>query len=317
LAADRPTIATRVASHQALDALTPAIPEMIGGSADLTGSNNTKATGFAVVTRDDFSGRYIHYGVREHGMAAAMNGMALHGGVIPFGGTFLVFTDYCRPSIRLAALMGQRVIYVMTHDSIGLGEDGPTHQPIEHLASLRAMPNLHVMRPADAVETLECWQAALAREDGPTVLALTRQNVPSIRTQHSPENLTARGGYVIAGSKGERDVTLIGTGSELSIALKARDALGADGVDAAVVSLPCWSLFDRQTAKYRRAVLGPARCPRVAVEAGAAMGWEKYLGSKGAFVGMTGFGASAPYGDLYRHFGITPEAVAAAAKKLI
>ena len=317
LAADQPTIATRVASQQALDVLASAIPEMIGGSADLTGSNNTKARGFAVVTRDDFSGRYIHFGVREHGMAAAMNGMALHGGVIPYGGTFLVFTDYCRPSIRLAALMGQRVIFVMTHDSIGLGEDGPTHQPIEHLASLRAMPNLQVMRPADAIETLECWQAALAREDGPTVLALTRQNVPPVRTEHTPENLALRGGYVIADSNGERAVTLIGTGSELSIALKARELLAAEGVEAAVVSLPCWSLFDRQTAKYRRAVLGPARCPRIAVEAGVAMGWEKYLGAKGAFVGMTGFGASAPYGDLYRHFGITPEAVAAAAKKLI
>ncbi|HSE79832.1 MAG TPA: transketolase [Alphaproteobacteria bacterium] len=317
LAADQPTIATRVASQQALDVLASAIPEMIGGSADLTGSNNTKARGFAVVTRDDFSGRYIHFGVREHGMAAAMNGMALHGGVIPYGGTFLVFTDYCRPSIRLAALMGQRVIFVMTHDSIGLGEDGPTHQPIEHLASLRAMPNLQVMRPADAIETLECWQAALAREDGPTVLALTRQNLPPVRTEHAPENLALRGGYVIADSNGERAVTLIGTGSELSIALKARELLAAEGVEAAVVSLPCWSLFDRQTAKYRRAVLGPARCPRIAVEAGVAMGWEKYLGAKGAFVGMTGFGASAPYGDLYRHFGITPEAVAAAAKKLI
>ncbi len=317
LAAEKPAMATRVASQQALDVLTPVIPEMIGGSADLTGSNNTKAKGFAVVTRDDFSGRYIHYGVREHGMAAAMNGMALHGGVIPFGGTFLVFTDYCRPSIRLAAVMGKRVIYVMTHDSIGLGEDGPTHQPVEHLASLRAMPNLQVMRPADAIETLECWEAALAREDGPTVLALTRQNVPAIRTAHTQENLAARGGYVVADSEGERQMTLIGTGSELSIALKARDLLAAEGVKAAVVSLPCWSLFDRQTAKYRRAVLGPARCPRVAVEAGVGMGWEKYLGSKSAFVGMTGFGASAPYADLYRHFGITPEAVAAAAKKLI
>jgi transketolase len=317
LAVEKPAIATRVASQQALDVLTAAIPEMIGGSADLTGSNNTKAKDFAVITRDDFSGRYIHYGVREHAMAAAMNGIALHGGIIPFGGTFLIFTDYARPAIRLSALMGQRVIYVMTHDSIGLGEDGPTHQPVEHLAGLRAIPNLQVMRPADAVETLECWAAALAREDGPSVLALTRQNVPAVRTTHVAENLSARGAYVVADAAGERDVTLIGTGSELSVALAARDRLAGEGIKAAVVSMPCWSLFDRQTAKYRREVLGPARVAKVAVEAGAGLGWERYLGAKGAFVGMTSFGASAPYGDLYKHFGITAEAVAAAAKRLI
>jgi transketolase len=318
LVAEKPAVATRVASQTALETLTVAIPEMIGGSADLTGSNNTKAKVQAPVARGDFAGRYIYYGVREHGMAAAMNGMALHGGIIPYGGTFLVFTDYCRPSIRLSALMGQRVIYVMTHDSIGLGEDGPTHQPVEHLAALRAIPNLHVLRPADAVETLECWATALENDGGPTVLALTRQNVPALRTTDGTENLSARGGYVLAEAEGgERQATLIGTGSEVSLAMKARELLAAEGIRAAVVSMPCWSLFDRQTAKYRKSVLGAARLPRVAVEAGIEFGWERYLGGKGAFVGMSGFGASAPATDLYRHFGITPEAIAEAAKKLI
>jgi transketolase len=318
LVADKPNVATRVASQNALETLTAAVPEMIGGSADLTGSNNTRTKAMTPVTAQDFSGRYVFYGVREHAMAAAMNGLALHGGIIPYGGTFLVFTDYCRPSIRLSALMGQRVIYVMTHDSIGLGEDGPTHQPVEHVASLRAIPNLQVMRPADAVETLECWMAALQTESAPTVLALTRQNVPTLRTQDTSENLCTKGGYVLAEAEGgERQVTLIGTGSEVQLAMKARDLLAAEGIRAAVVSMPCWSLFDRQTAKYRKAVLGAARLPKVAVEAGVQFGWERYLGSKGAFVGMTGFGASAPYADLYRHFGITAEAVAAAAKKLL
>jgi transketolase len=318
LAADRPNVATRVASQTALETLTAAVPEMIGGSADLTGSNNTRTKGMTPVTAQDFSGRYVFYGVREHAMAAAMNGLALHGGIIPYGGTFLVFTDYCRPSIRLSALMGQRVIYVMTHDSIGLGEDGPTHQPVEHVASLRAIPNLQVMRPADAIETLECWMAALQSEGAPTVLALTRQNVPTLRTQDAAENLCMKGGYVLAEAEGgERQVTLIGTGSEVQLAMKARELLAAEGIRAAVVSMPCWSLFDRQTAKYRKSVLGAARLPKVAVEAGVQFGWERYHGSKGAFVGMTGFGASAPYADLYRHFGITAEAVAAAAKKLL
>jgi transketolase len=318
LVADKPNVATRVASQTALETLTVAVPEMIGGSADLTGSNNTKTKALAPVTRDDFSGRYVYYGVREHGMAAAMNGLALHGGIIPYGGTFLVFTDYCRPSIRLAALMGQRVVHVMTHDSIGLGEDGPTHQPVEHVAALRAIPNLQVMRPADAVETLECWAAALENDSGPTVLALTRQNVPALRTTDGAENLSARGGYIVAEAEGgERQATLIGTGSEVSLAMKARELLAAEGIRAAVVSMPCWSLFDRQTAKYRKSVLGAARLPRVAVEAGVEFGWERYLGSKGAFVGMSSFGASAPYADLYRHFGITPEAIAEAAKKLL
>ncbi|MGQ0665361.1 MAG: transketolase [Pseudomonadota bacterium] len=316
LAADKPNWATRVASQHALDVLAAAIPELIGGSADLTGSNNTKAKGFAVVTRDDFSGRYIHYGVREHAMAAAMSGLALHGGVVPYGGTFLAFTDYCRPAIRLAAIMHRRVIYVMTHDSIGLGEDGPTHQPVEHLAALRAIPNLQVMRPADAVETLECWAAAIARADGPSVLALTRQNVPPLRLVHAAENLSARGAYVLAEAEGaKRRATLIATGSEVQIAIKARELLAAEGIPVAVVSMPCWSLFDRQSAAYLRRVLGPARIPRVAVEAGAKLGWERYLGVKGGFVGMTGYGGSAPFADLYRHFGITPEAVVAAVKK--
>jgi transketolase len=317
LATDKPTLATRIASQNALDMLAPAIPELLGGSADLTGSNNTKAKVMAPVARGDFNGRYIHYGVREHGMAAAMNGIALHGGLIPFGGTFLVFTDYCRPSIRLSALMGQRVIYVMTHDSIGLGEDGPTHQPIEHLAALRAIPNLSVLRPADAIETLECWAMAIARDDGPTVLALTRQNLPALRTTHVADNQCARGGYVIAPTEGERDATLIATGSEVHVALQARDLLAKDGIKAAVVSLPGWAEFDRQTGKYRREVLGPIRTPRVAIEAASGFGWERYLGSKGSFVGMTGFGASAPATDLFRHFGITAEAAANAVKKLI
>ena len=318
LAAEKPNVATRVASQTALETLTAAVPEMIGGSADLTGSNNTRTKAMKPVTRDDFSGRYVFYGVREHAMAAAMNGLALHGGIIPYGGTFLVFADYCRPSIRLAALMGQRVVYVMTHDSIGLGEDGPTHQPVEHVASLRLIPNLQVMRPADAIETLECWTLALQTESGPTVLALTRQNVPALRMQDTADNLCAKGGYVLAEAEGgERQVTLIGTGSEVQLAMKAREMLAAEGIRAAVVSMPCWSLFDKQTAKYRKAVLGAARLPKVAVEAGVEFGWERYLGSKGAFVGMTGFGASAPYADLYRHFGITADAVAAAAKKLL
>ncbi len=296
-----------------LDAYTAAIPEMIGGSADLTGSNNTKAKNMAVITADDFSGRYIHYGVREHGMAAAMNGLAVHGGIIPYGATFLIFTDYCRPSIRIAALSGLRVVFVMTHDSIGLGEDGPTHQPVEHLASLRAMPNLNVFRPADAVETAECWALALAGTATPSVIALTRQGVPAVRTEHSDENLCARGGYVLAEAGGERRVTLLASGSEIAIAIAARAALEADGVPTTVVSLPCWELFDRQDAAYRVATLGPGSV-RVAVEAAVMQGWERYVGDGGATVGMTSFGASAPAKDLYAHFGITAEAVVEAAK---
>src|SRR5579864_7784429 len=309
-AAETPKIATRQASGFVLDALAPAIPELIGGSADLTGSNNTRAKDQKPITAGHYGGGYIFYGVREHGMAAAMNGLALHGGVIPYGGTFLVFTDYCRPSIRLAALMKQRVIYVMTHDSIGLGEDGPTHQPVEQLAALRAIPRLKVYRPADPIETAECWELALADHAAPAVIALTRQGVPALR-RDAGENRSARGGYVLEEAEGARRVTLLATGSEVAIAVAARATLKAQGIGAAVVSLPCWELFDRQDASYRRAVLGDA--PRIAVEAASPFGWERYLGDGGAMVGMTDFGASAPAEDLYKHFGITAERVVAAA----
>jgi len=269
------------------------------------------------VTAQDFSGSYIYYGIREHAMAAAMNGMALYGGIIPYGGTFLVFADYCRPSIRLSALMGQRVIYVMTHDSIGLGEDGPTHQPVEHMAALRAIPNLNVFRPACGVETAECWEIAVTSPDRPSVLALTRQAVPNLRGAATlAENLSAKGGYVLREADGgERDVTLLATGSEVGLAVEAADLLAKQGVTAAVVSMPSFELFRAQPVAYRSAVLGTA--PRVAVEAGIAQGWHEWLGDNGAFVGMTGFGASAPAAELYRHFGITAEAVAARAKALI
>jgi transketolase len=317
ISAEKPAWATRKASQEVLEALTPVVPEMVGGSADLTGSNNTKSKVEAVLDRDHYGGRYIHYGVREHGMAAAMNGMALHGGIIPYGGTFLVFTDYCRPSIRLAALMGLRVIYVMTHDSIGLGEDGPTHQPIEHLMSLRAMPNLTVFRPADAVETAECWALALARKDGPSVLALTRQNVPAVRDGKWTANRSAEGAYVLAEAEGgPRQVTLLATGSEVSVALEARTLLARDGIAAAVVSMPSFELFDARPVAEREAVLGSGAV-RVAIEAGIGFGWERYIGPGGGFVGMTGFGASAPAEDLYRHFGITAEAAAQKAKALL
>ncbi len=312
--AEAPKVATRQSSETVLNALAPVIPELIGGSADLTGSNNTKAAGMAPVTARDYGGRYIYYGVREHGMAAAMNGMALHGGFIPYGGTFLVFTDYCRPSIRLSALMSQRVIYVMTHDSIGLGEDGPTHQPVEHLAALRAIPNLYVMRPCDTVETAECWELAL-RATRPSVLALTRQGLPTLRTEHRDANLCAMGGYVLAEAEGKRQATILATGSEVSLAIEARAKLKAEGINAAVISLPCWELFDAQPESYRKAVLGDV--PRVAIEAATGFGWQKYLGEKGAFVGMTGFGASAPAPELYKHFGITADAVVASVKARI
>ena len=313
LADEKPAWATRKASQAALDVLTAAVPQMIGGSADLTGSNNTKTESTPVITADDFGGRYLHYGVREHAMAATMNGMALHGGLIPYSGTFLIFTDYMRPAMRLAALMGQRVIYVLTHDSIGLGEDGPTHQPVETLASLRAIPNMAVLRPADAVETAECWAIALTRVSGPSALALTRQGVPAVRTEHSAENKCARGAYVLAEAEGERRATVLATGSEVGLAMEARLALQAAGVPTAVVSMPCWELFEEQDAAYRDAVLGPAKA-RVAVEAAVSQGWERYLGDAGGFVGMGSFGASAPGGQLYKHFGITPENVVAAVK---
>jgi len=269
----------------------------------------------AAVTAEDFGGSYIYYGVREHGMAAAMNGISLHGGFIPYGGTFLVFTDYCRPAIRLSALMGQRVIYVMTHDSIGLGEDGPTHQPIEQVPSLRAMPNLNVFRPADAVESAECWLAALQDTRTPSVLALSRQGLPTLRTEHTNDNLCANGAYVLREADGARDVTILASGSEVEIAIEAADALSASGIAAAVVSMPCWEKFDEQQQSYRDAVLGTA--PRVAIEAAAGFGWEKWIGTSGRFVGMSSFGASAPAGHLYEHFGLTSEAIAEAAREAI
>ena len=313
-AAETAQRATRVWSELTLEKLAPACPALIGGSADLTGSNNTKAKSQAIISRGKFAGSYIHYGVREHGMAAAMNGMALHGGLIPYGGTFLVFTDYCRPSIRLSALMGQRVVYVMTHDSIGLGEDGPTHQPVEHLAALRAIPNLNVFRPADGVETAECWALALAAADRPSVLALTRQNVPNLRTTDIAENRSAKGGYVIRDTAGPRDATLIATGSEVGLAIAAADLLAKDGLKAAVVSVPSFELFRAQPEAYRLATLGDA--PRVAVEAGVMQGWHEWLRHKDGFVGMSSFGASAPAAKLFEHFGITPAAVAAKAKAM-
>lgn len=311
-ASDAPKLATRVSSQKVLEKLVPVVPGIMGGSADLTGSNGTHTSHHSDVKPNDFSGSYIRYGVREHGMAAAMNGMALHGGIVPYGATFLVFTDYCRPSIRLSALMEQRVIYVMTHDSIGLGEDGPTHQPVEHLAALRAMPNLNVFRPADAVEIAECWELALTNAKTPSILALTRQNLPTLRTGNESENLCAKGAYVLREADGDRDVTLLATGSEIEIAMEAADALAKDGVTAAVVSMPCWELFEAQDDAYRKKVLGDA--PRVAVEAAVSFGWDRWLGSTGKFVGMKSFGASAPINELYAHFGITAEAVAKAAK---
>ncbi len=312
--ANPPKLATRQSSQKVLEALVPAMPALMGGSADLTGSNGTRTKHHTSVAPGNFGGNYIHYGVREHGMAAAMNGIALHGGLVPYGATFLVFTDYCRPSIRLSALMGQRVVYVMTHDSIGLGEDGPTHQPVEHLAALRAIPNLYVFRPADAVEVAECWEIALSSPSTPSVLALTRQALPALRTGADSGNHSAKGAYVLAEAGLKRDVTLIATGSEVSMAMEAKALLQEKGVAAAVVSMPCWELFAAQSAEYRASVLGSA--PRVAVEAAIGMGWERWVGDKGTFVGMQGFGASAPAAKLYEHFGITAQKVAEAALKL-
>ncbi len=314
-AAEKTQRATRVWSEMALEKLVAACPALIGGSADLTGSNNTKAKSQAVVARGNFKGSYIHYGVREHAMAAAMNGLALHGGFIPYGGTFMVFTDYCRPAIRLSALMRQRVAYVMTHDSIGLGEDGPTHQPVEHLAALRAMPNLNVFRPADGVETAECWALAIAPGDTPSILALTRQNVPNLRTTHTDENLSAKGGYVLREVSGRRDLTLIATGSEVGLAVVAADELAKAGKNAAVVSMPSFELFRRQPESYRLATLGDA--PRIGVEAGVQQGWNEWLRHKDRFIGLSDFGASAPAPKLFEHFGLTPARVAALAKELV
>ena len=311
LLADLKPVATRKASEMALEAINAAIPATIGGSADLTGSNNTKTKWLEPLTADNYSGRYIYYGIREFGMSAAMNGMALHGGVIPYGGTFLVFTDYARPAIRLSALQRARVIYVMTHDSIGLGEDGPTHEPIEHLQSLRAMPQIEVFRPADAVETAECWALALA-SDEPSILALTRQNLTPLRTEASAENLCARGAYRLKAAENDRKVIFIATGSEVEIAMGAARLLEQQGIGADVVSMPCTERFDAQPAEYREAVLPDVsnrEILRVSVEAGTTFGWERYTGLHGLRIGIDRFGVSAPAKDAYDYFGLTPEKV--------
>jgi len=306
-------IATRTASERALEVLIPAVPEMIGGSADLTGSNNTRIKDMVAISANNYGGRYVNYGIREHGMAAAMNGMALHGGIIPYSGTFLVFSDYLRPSLRLAALMGERVIHVLTHDSIGLGEDGPTHQPVEHLAALRAIPNLNVFRPCDTVETLECWQLALEAKDRPSVLALTRQNLPQLRRTNDTENRCAAGAYEISKADGEAKVSIFASGSEVSLAVEAQKLLAGRGIATRVVSVPCMDLFLEAPEAVRAALIGNAPV-KIGVEAAIRQGWDAIIGSDGIFVGMSGFGASAPYKELYNHFGITAEAITAAAE---
>ncbi len=313
LVAKKPNVASRKASEMALEVINASIETTLGGSADLTHSNLTITKGMQSLKADDFSGRYVRYGVREFGMSAAMNGIALHGGFIPYGGTFFVFSDYARGAIRLSALMGVRAIYVLTHDSIGLGEDGPTHQPVEHFAMLRATPNLQVFRPCDAVETAECWELALAARNKPSALLLSRQNLPTLRGS-ADVNASSRGAYVLREPDGKRDVTILATGSEVAIAVEAATVLRALGKNAAVVSMPSWDLFEQQSADYQRTILGSA--PRVAIEAGARLGWDRWIGERGAFVGMKGFGASAPAPDLYRHFGITADAVVEAAKAL-
>lgn len=308
LAANPQNVATRKSSELALEAINVAIEDTIGGSADLTGSNNTKTKAQKPLTADDYSGRYIYYGIREFGMSAAMNGMALHGGVIPYGGTFLVFSDYCRPAIRLSALQETRVIYVMTHDSIGLGEDGPTHQPVEHVMSLRMIPNLAVFRPADAVETAESWVLALERAEGPSLLCLSRQNLPQLRTERT-ENLTARGAYRLRSAKASRRVVLLATGSEVQTAIESADLLESRGIGADVVSMPCWSLFDAQDAAYRADLLPADGSLLVSIEAGTTLGWERYTGIGGLRIGLDRFGASAPAEDLFKRFGFTAEAI--------
>ena len=312
---DKPKVATRVASQMVLEVLTPVLPELLGGSADLTGSNNTKTQSHKVMDKENINGNYLHYGVREHAMAASMNGMALHGGVIPYGGTFLVFTDYCRPAIRLASLMGLRSIYVMTHDSIGLGEDGPTHQPVEHLASLRAIPNLLNFRPADLVETAEVWALVLQHKNTPSILALSRQGLPTVRTKHTDNNLSAKGAYVLSDCDGERDGTIIATGSEVEIALNEQSELIKQGIKVSVVSMPCMELFIKQDKDYKMSVIGTA--PRVGIEAGLKMGWDCVLRREDGFVGMESFGASAPADELYKHFGITVDNLVAQIKQRI
>ena len=313
LAGDKPDVATRKSSEMALEIINGVVPETIGGSADLTGSNNTKTSQTRPITPGDYSGRYVHYGIREHAMAAAINGMTLHGGLIAYGGTFLTFSDYARPAMRLASLMGIRSIFVMTHDSIGLGEDGPTHQPVEHLATLRTIPNHLVFRPADAVEAVECWQLALQRTNAPSTLALTRQNLPAVRTDHTDDNLCALGAYELRMASDDASVTIFATGSEVEIAVAARNALEKKGVATRVVSVPCFELFAEQSAEYQAAVIGEAPV-RIAIEAGVRQGWDRFIGSDGVFIGMDGFGASGPYKELYAHFGITAEAVVKAAE---
>ena len=313
LVADKPKVATRKSSEMALEVINGVVPETVGGSADLTGSNNTKTSQTKEITPGHYDGRYVHFGIREHGMAAALNGMALHGGLIPYSGTFLVFSDYARPSIRLASLMGIRSIFVMTHDSIGLGEDGPTHQPVEQVAALRAIPHLIVFRPADATEVAECWQLALESDKAPSVLALTRQNLPALRTEFKAENLCRYGAYELAPAEGKAKVTLFASGSEVEIALNARKLLMERGHAARVVSVPAFELFDQQDETYRRKTIGDAPV-KVAIEAGVRQGWDQFIDSDGLFIGMHGFGASGPYEKLYPHFGITAEAAADAAE---
>jgi transketolase len=320
LSSEKPAAGTRKMSEKALEVINGELQNTIGGSADLTPSNNTRSKGLVEVGPGNFLGRYVHYGIREHGMCAAMNGMALHGGVIPYGGTFMVFSDYCRPAIRLAALMGIRVVFVMTHDSIGVGEDGPTHQPVEHLAALRAIPNLLVMRPADGVETAECWELALKNDRRPSLIAFSRQDVPTVRTTHTAENLSAKGAYELAGDAGAK-VTFLATGTEVSMAMDARAKLSAEGIASRVVSMPCWKLFEEQPEDHRRKILGPGTV-KIAIEAAAREGWDRYIGSEllgdgGAFIGMHSFGASGPYKDVYAKFGISADAAVAAAKKLL
>lgn len=313
LAADQPKVATRVASQMALEVINGAVDETIGGSADLTGSNNTKTSQTNDITPEDFSGRYIHYGIREHAMAAIMNGLSLYGGIIPYSGTFLCFSDYARPAMRLSSLMGIRVIYVMTHDSIGLGEDGPTHQPVEHLASLRAIPNHLVFRPADVVETAECWQLALKSKTTPSTLALTRQGLPTLRKNYDEDNLCALGAYELMTASDEAKVTIFASGSEVEIAVKARNELENKGIPTRVVSVPCFELFEHQVESYQTALIGTAPV-KIAIEAAIRQGWDRFIGRDGVFIGMHSFGASGPIDALYKHFGITPEAVVAAAE---
>jgi transketolase len=314
LAANPPHIATRNSSQNALDVINVALPDTIGGSADLTGSNNTKSKDMKVLNAGNYGGRYVHWGIREHGMAAALNGMALHGGVIPYGGTFFCFTDYCRPSMRLASLMGIRSIFVMTHDSIGLGEDGPTHQPVEHLAACRAIPNHLVLRPCDAVEAAECWEIALASQKTPSTLVLTRQKLKPARLSYSAKNLCALGAYEIAPSKKKAKAVIFASGSEVEIALDAKVLLDKKGIPTRVVSVPSMELFEQQSKAYKAKLLGTEKI-RIAVEAGLRLGWDRFIGIEGRFVGMSGFGASAPAEKLYEHFGITAKAVVKAAGK--